>query len=784
MDNSNQNNIQDEKNKQVGKGVVDAASKSVNPYVKGAGMVAKGVDKVTGGKASKAVGKAIGRANDFNPLKTKMDRLRNANNNGRRKLFNGGSGNGINNNQNTFRRNNGGARALPSSGGVNTTSSTGGVESNNPSKNNGNGSNGRGNNQNSFGRESSFGSSLLGGKKKRKSIFNMFGGSSFEEEQNGENNDSGTAQFNIRIPRHVVMIGGIAVFLFLVLLIAMQSTGLLGEFDTGLGVSYSSGGDTGNIEYETSDSDKKAFFERVSSVKNSFAASGKNFNPVLIAGFYDVMNTYGARLEYNDMGVAEIKEVANAMFNGSMYSDDTFKQNLVSTIIPKYIDVSDDAEAEIIADKIIDYVTRYNQFIGLKEDDDICSSESGDCTYDIKGYYIIGKGNVSEAAKVSNLYVRLMQCGTSDGHNYGGTYGQPLGGEELVPFEKYVLGVAYQEIGPSAPREAIKAQMVAARSYILARHADMGSWRTLKKEGNKWVIQAASCTADQVYCDPDKGCSSNDGQWGQIHSGLNYNTGFARQPMPSDSPLRTYNKETSGEVLVNDSGYIIYTGFTSTEQEQFSSLAAKGLDYKQILLQVYNQGDRDSGAHSVQKANCSNTAAGCGDISTGEFVNWKQHSPAWSNVPLGSRGETIGSVGCLVTSVAMLIAKSGVPTPEIPNFNPGTFVQFLNTHGGFNGSLFNMSGATAAAPRFVFQNQFSVAGWSREAKLNKLKELLSDGHNYVVAEVKGNTGQHWVAIDAVQGDNVVMMDPGLQATDLWSTHPWYNTSTFAYYRVD
>ena len=33
-------------------------------------------------------------------------------------------------------------------------------------------------------------------------------------------------------------------------------------------------------------------------------------------------------------------------------------------------------------------------------------------------------------------------------------------------FEKYILGVAYQEIGPDAPAEAIKAQMVAARSYI------------------------------------------------------------------------------------------------------------------------------------------------------------------------------------------------------------------------------------------------------------------------------------------------------------------------------
>ena len=783
MDNSNQNNVQDKKNAQVGKGVVDAASKSANPYVKGAGIAAKGIDKITGGKASKTIGKAIGKANDFNPLKTKLDRLRNTNNSSRRNSFNGNPNNGVNNNQNSFRRNNGGAGALPSSGGVSNSTSTTNTVDNNTSSSGGSTAGSENNKRNNSRDDSSFSSSLLGGRRKKKSILNMFGGSS-EEEQAIETEESSSAMFNIRVPKPVVIVGGAVLAFSLFILFGIQSTGLISEFDDGLGVSYSSGGDTGNIEYETSDAEKDAFYKRVSSVKDSFAASGKSFNPVLIAGFYSVMNTYGANLEYSDIGTSEIKEVAEAMFDGNMYSDDTFKQNLVNSIIPKYIDVSDDSEAEMIADKVIDYVSRYNQFIGLKEEDDICSSDSSACSYDIKGYYIIGKGNVKEAAKVNNLYVRLMQCGTANGHNYGGTFGQPLAGEELVPFEKYILGVAYQEIGPTSPREAIKAQMVAARSYILARHADMGSWRTLKKEGSKWVIQAASCTQDQVYCDPDKGCSSSDGQWGQIHSGLSYNTGFSRQPMPSDSPLRSYNKETSGEVLVNDSGYIIYTGYTSTEQNEFVRLANTGLDYKQILLQVYNQGSRNSGAHSVSKASCSNTSAGCGDISTGEFINWKQRSPAWANVPLGSNGETIGSVGCLVTSVAMLIAKSGVPTPEIPNFNPGTFVQFLNTHGGFNGSLFIMSGATAAAPRFVLQNQFSVAGWSREAKLNKLKELLSDGHNYVVAEVKGNTGQHWVAIDAVQGDNVVMMDPGLQATDLWSTHPWYNTSTFAYYRVD
>ena len=783
MDNSNQNSVQDNKNAQVGKGVVDAASKSVNPYVKGAGIAAKGIDKITGGKASKAIGKAVGKANDFNPLKTKLDRLRNANNSRRRNSLNGNPNNGINNNQNLFRRNNGGAGALPSSGGTNNYGGTTNTAGNNTSGKSENNSGGGDNKRNNSSGGSSFGSNLFGGRKK-KSILNMFGGSS-EEEQTEESSVSGEEKFDIRIPKPVVILGGITIVFIAFFILGLQSTGLFGEFEDGLGVSYSSGGDTGNIDYETPDAEKDAFYKRVSSVKDSFAASGKSFNPVLIAGFYTVMNTNGAKLEYSDLGTSEITEIADAMFDGNIYSDETFKQNLVSSIIPKYIDVSDDSEAEMIADNIIDYVSRYNQFIGLKEEDDICSSDSGDCAYDIKGYYIIGKGNVKETAKVDNLYVRLMQCGTANGHNYGGTFGQPLAGEELVPFEKYILGVAYQEIGPTSPREAIKAQMVAARSYILARHADMGSWRTLKKEGNKWVIQAASCTQDQVYCDPDKGCSSSDGQWGQIHSGLSYNTGFSRQPMPSDSPLRSYNKETSGEVLVNDSGYIIYTGYTSAEQNEFVRLANNGLDYKQILLQVYNQGSRNSGAHSVTKAKCTNTSAGCGDISTGEFINWKQRSPAWGSVPMGNSGYTIADIGCLVTSVSMQIAKSGLPTPGIKKFNPGTFVQFLNTHGGFAaGGNFIWAGATAAAPGFNYQGQIYVLGWSREAKLNKLKELVSDSHNYVVAEVKGNTGQHWVAIDAVQGDNIVMMDPGLQATDLWSAHPWYNTSTFAYYRVD
>ena len=237
-------------------------------------------------------------------------------------------------------------------------------------------------------------------------------------------------------------------------------------------------------------------------------------------------------------------------------------------------------------------------------------STGGTCSYDIKGFYIQGKGNVEKSLPMNNLLVRLMQCGSGNGHNYGGTFGQPLQGEDLVPFEKYILGVAYQEIGPSSPAEAIKAQMVAARSYILARHVDMGGWRVIKKEGDQWILPAAACTQDQVYCDPDQGCSSSDGQWSMVYSGSRGGKQL-KGPIAADSPLRTYASETSGEVLVNDKGYVVYAGYLQTEQNKMINLAKQGLSYKQILLQVYNQGNRNYGATDILKYPCDGKTVVC-----------------------------------------------------------------------------------------------------------------------------------------------------------------------------
>lgn len=579
-----------------------------------------------------------------------------------------------------------------------------------------------------------------------------------------------------------IFIAGIIGLLILGFVVVAQGSGSIAGYDDAFGVSSATGGATGGVDYEASSPEAQEFFDRVASVKNTLQAQGKSFDPVYISGVYVVLNQNGANLSYDDMTTGVITEIADAMFSGSSFSEDVFKQNLIDDIFPRYAPGKSKDTYEGMAEDVFQYYDDYFSLIGATASN--CAS-LGSCVYEIKGFYIQGKGNVTKNLTITDLQVRLMQSGTGNGHNYGGTWGQPLEGEELVPFEKYILGVAYQEIGPDAPDEAIKAQFVAARSYILARPFDMGGWRKVEQEADgKWVIQVAASTQDQVYCDPDKGCSGTDGQWGQVHSGVDHGPGFVRQPLPADHKMRTLANETMGEVLVNDQGYIIYAGYLSTEQNMFIDLANQGLNYKQILLQVYNSGSRNYGAADIEKMSCNTgSGSGCNSTgSTGPYAGWKQADPAWGSITIGSSGSTIASVGCLVTSVSMLIAKSGVPVNVDGDFNPGTFVQKLNQVGGFQGANFVWGSVTQVAPSFHFVGKSNVSGMSQEQKLSVLQGLLNKGY-YVVAEVKGNTGQHWVAVDGINGSNVLMMDPASQSTSMWSQYDWRNTSEFASFSV-
>ena len=597
-----------------------------------------------------------------------------------------------------------------------------------------------------------------------------------------ENPSSGLLNGVLSVQK-MIIIGGIAffaipLFIILIFLVVVGGSGVVSNYDDALGVSSASGGELGDIDYETADEDAQDFFDRVADVKNSMQSQGKSFDPVYISAVFSVLNQNGAKLDYTDMTTGVITDIANAMFSGNSFNEETFRENLINDILPNYLpDDVDSDDYDSIVDEIFSY---YDDYFSLIDASPSTCASLGSCVYEIKGFYTTRHGNIVSSMTISDLQVRLMQC---SGRYGSGDWNLPLDGEELVPFEQYILGVAYQEIGPDAPDEAIKAQMVAARSFSLVRPTAMGNdnGKKLEQENGQWILQMSSCVADQVYCNPELGCSAmNDGeQYGTVRSGTNQAVKL-KDPLPADHKMRTLANETMGEVLVNDQGNVVYSDYASKIQKQFESLANQGLNYKQILLQVYS----NDGATDIDKMSC-NTGSGTGCASsgtTGPYTGWKQTDANWASISLGNSSETIGSAGCLVTSISMLIAKSGAATTLGANFNPGTFVQAMNSSGGFSGANFVWNNVSAVSNNFQFVSKMDISGQTREQKLQAITNLVNQGY-YVVAEVKGDTGQHWVAIDNVEGSTVHMLDPGSQSSNMWEQYDWHNTSQLAYFRV-
>ena len=745
---------QDQKNAEMVKTAADVAQHSANPYAKAAGTAVKVGDKLTGGKVSQKLGTAM-RNSPAEKLMGLNGPL-NGNDSRLKEMFQ----------RNNLRKNTGNLEQNSSE----KEKDTGGEQKGSPSS----GSkkeDSKDKKDEKSGKEDE--GKKEGSERKPSDLLPKFG-----------DKDGPLSEIKAKIRRIKIIIiaagilSGFLIIITAVIAVVSAVLNLVSGFDDALGISVGTGKSTGNIAYNPTSQEQREFYERVNDVELDFLANGQQIDSLKVVAVYHILKENGANVNYSNMSESDIRDIASAMLNGGIYDEEVFKNNLVNNIFPRYLPNSSVADRKAMADSVIKYVDDYYDFIGEQPITIASSNCTGPstCSYDIKGYYIKGKGNITENIQVSNLYVRLMQCGTGNGHNYGGTFGQPLEGEALVPFETYILGVAYQEIGPDAPPEAIKAQMVAARSYILARHADMGGWRTLKQENGKWVLQVAACTQDQAYCDPDKGCSGTSGQWGQIYSGTSHNKGFVRQPLSQSSPLRTYASQTSGEVLTNNKGYIVYSGYVDTEQEKMKSLARQGLTYKQILLQIYNQGSRNYGATNVAKASCTASTTNCtGVAAMGAFTSWKQTTSTWAGVPMGNSGRNIGQIGCLVTSIAMLIAKSGVQT-NIPNFNPGTFVQFLNNNGGFDGGgNLQYAPISKAAPSFRWVDQIDISSLSREQKLNTIRNYQSQGY-YMTAEVS-TSGQHWVAIDAVNGNSIRILDPATNITDLWGSGKYTPQST-------
>ena len=724
----------DKNNAQNVKNAADIAIASKNPYAMAAGAAVKAADKLTGGKSSEMLGKGLTDTINKMPNGKKLQKKLN-------KVNESGMGDKAGQ----------AARLANGTAGTNNANADG------------NASNAAANQQKKSNSPSK--SKILDNKN--------------EKEENTENEGEVSAYSKVLIKKVLPFVLPAFAFFFLLLLLVALFTGTFaGDMDDALGASDAAGEQTDGNDYTASSKEAKEFYERINEVKLEMQSEGKTVKAVRVVAVYHIINYYDSSVDYDDMSKSKIKEIAESMFDGNTYNEETFKNNLVNNIFVDYFPAYSENKRKKLAREVIQYAKNYESLVNKYNNSSNCAAQ-GTCTYKIKGFNT-GKGTIAKEMVASNIKVRLMNCKDQG-------WGKPVEGEELVDFENYILGVVYGETGSGWDEDYSKSQAVAARTYSLVRPKVMQGTAGVKyvEENGQVILQLRNCTEDQVYCDPDQGCSTTmsagnaDRTGATIYSGANTKSVKLKDKLPEDSNLRAIVSSVMGEVLVDANGYLINSAYTNVNQNKWRKDAEAGLDYKQILISHY------AAAEKIEKHNCNiNGSTSCSILSSGPYANWKQYEGEWTSVQIGSSGKTIKNIGCLVTSISMLVAKSGQPTTITGDFNPGTFVQALNKIGGFtgNGSL-NWGTVTSIVPSFKYMGRVVVEGLSKEAKLSKLQELLSNKNNFVVAEVKGNTGQHWVAIDGISNGSVVMMDPGSPATDLWAQYDWRNTSQFNYYTI-
>ena len=536
-----------------------------------------------------------------------------------------------------------------------------------------------------------------------------------------------------------------------------------------------------NDSYKASKAEKK-FQERIKEVQDEYSEDGKSFEAKYIGAVYTILSNYGKGYTYKKMTKSKIREIADLMFdeNGS-FSEDTFKENLQNSYFPSKIPGKSEETYKRYVDDMFDILKYYDD--NKNRNKTSSTGTTGDvCTYDIKGMNTeqYGTGIKNKNVNATDIKVRLMSAGGM----CDGTYGQPIEGEELVPLEKYILGVSYAENG-DAPEEAFKAQLVVARSFVLSVADASGNagGKKLVEEDGQWILQITNCVTDQVYCDPDEGCSKNgprDNQYLVVHSGMKASTQY-KPAMPENDQRRQWASEVAGKVALDSSGRLYLTNFKQSDQSAWNTMANQGMDYTQIILKHY------PGVASISDSDCTDSSTGDGS-SAGSYVGWKQSDSRWKDVVLGGgtdSSRSIGNIGCLATSISMLIAKSGaidsLPTGNTlkGNFNPGTFVEAMNKTGGFDsgGNLY-WENVSKAVPNFVYDSSSkqTLSGLSKDDKLRVINNKISQPNTYCVVEVKGGQGQHWVAIDSVNGTNIKMLDPGSKATNLWKEYDYKRTS--------
>lgn len=163
-----------------------------------------------------------------------------------------------------------------------------------------------------------------------------------------------------------------------------------------------------------------------------------------------------------------------------------------------------------------------------------------------------------------------------------------------------------------------------------------------------------------------------------------------------------------------------------------------------------------------------------------EYREWSQLDSRWSSTPMG--GYSVRSVGCLITSLAIMLVRSGsidktamsnLGISSINSFNPGVLANAYTRYGGFTygGAIASWLTIEKIVPNVKWGMDSYFKSTYKPSAAKEIKSLMDDGY-HVIARVN-NGGFHWVYIESVKSDgSIVMCDPARDTHDLYEAYPY------------
>ncbi len=141
---------------------------------------------------------------------------------------------------------------------------------------------------------------------------------------------------------------------------------------------------------------------------------------------------------------------------------------------------------------------------------------------------------------------------------------------------------------------------------------------------------------------------------------------------------------------------------------------------------------------------------------TFQLVYYSQQDPKWKQdiLGFGDPGDTIGYVGCALTSVAMLVSGHGfIETPKTLN-------KKLQNVGGFASAGIRWGAVSQIYPQINMKSFISCA--STDAPLTQIDASIAAGQPVIVMvdnSPAAGLQTHWVLLYAKEGNDYLMLDP-------------------------